>query len=224
MICERCGRDMQDNTTICPFCGTLTDEVRKNIQPSTSYGKYTQGTFGEPSPYERGYMPQAHAVPPAPPPPRQGYQPPPQQNYSYGTPPSPPPQPQYQQGQVYTPPITITVVNNTNKDGALIAEILFSLFGIFGVGWLIGGETTTGVILLVCSFLVYWPIIFGGTLFTFGFGLICLGPLAVAAIIVNAILLSQKLNRKAQQPYVVVQQPPPMSPMPPMHMPPPRPQ
>ena len=102
--------------------------------------------------------------------------------------------------------INVTIVNPPadKKDGALIAEILLSLFGIFGVGWLIGGETTIGIILLVCSFFIYWPIMILGTLFTFGLGLICLGPLAIGSIILNALLLNNRLKRKAAQ-YVTVQ-------------------
>jgi hypothetical protein len=89
----------------------------------------------------------------------------------------------------------------TNKNsGALIAEILLSLFvGTYGVGWLMAGETTTGIILLICSFVVYWPFMILGTIFTLGIGLICLGPMAIGAITVNAILLNNLLNRKAAQ-------------------------
>jgi len=101
------------------------------------------------------------------------------------------------------------------NSGALIAEILLSVFvGIYGVGWLMAGETTTGIILLICSFVVYWPIMILGTIFTFGIGLLCLGPLAIGAIIVNAILLNNLLNRKAAQ-VVMVQ----ANPMPPRYSP-----
>jgi hypothetical protein len=102
--------------------------------------------------------------------------------------------------------INVTIVNSPpgKKDGALAAEIILSLFGVFGVGWLIGGETAIGIVLLVCSFVLYWPIMILGTLFTFGFGLICLGPLAIGSIILNALLLNNRLNRKATQ-YVMVQ-------------------
>ena len=93
------------------------------------------------------------------------------------------------------------------NDGALVAEMILSLFGIFGVGWLIAGETMVGVVLLVASFLLYWPIMLLGTIFTFGIGLICLGPLAISAIIVNAILLNTTLNRKARR--VLSPMPPP---------------
>jgi hypothetical protein len=106
---------------------------------------------------------------------------------------------------VYQPgPVNVFVSNAppaTNKNsGALVAEILLSLFvGIYGVGWLMAGETTTGIILLICSFFVYWPFMILGTIFTLGIGLICLVPMAIGAIIVNAVLLNNLLNRKAAQ-------------------------
>ena len=68
------------------------------------------------------------------------------------------------------------------------------------------GETTTGSPVLVGSLVLYWPIFIVGTIVTLGFGLLCLGPLAIAAIIVNAVLLNQTLNRKASHVTVV---PPP---------------
>lgn len=118
---------------------------------------------------------------------------------------------------MYPPAVNVVVNNNapvmpvvTNaNNGPLIAEVLLSFFlGIYGVGWLMAGETTTGVVLLVCSFLVYYPIVIVGTIITFGLGLLCIGPLAIAAIIVNAILLNNTLKRKTGQ-VVMVQTPAP---------------
>ncbi len=183
MNCERCGARLPDHAAICPTCGTITSTT----PPSTNYGQYSSGGYNGPqqqqAAYGQGYGPQP------------GYMPPPQQNFGYTPQPNPVP--------IYQPaPVNVIVTNNppsTNKDsGPLIAEILLSLLvGIYGVGWLIAGETTTGVILLVCSFFVYWPIIILGTIFTLGLGLFCLVPLAIGAIIVNAILLNNVLNRKA---------------------------
>ena len=196
MICTRCGNEMPNNATVCAVCGTVTE--RPKAPPSTTYGgPYPHSSFGQPSAYERGYTDQSQAAPP--PPPQARYMPPPQQPFSYVPP--------YTNASMYQPgAINVTIVNPPadKKDGALIAEILLSLFGIFGVGWLIGGETTIGIILLVCSFFIYWPIMILGTLFTFGLGLICLGPLAIGSIILNALLLNNRLKRKAAQ-YVTVQ-------------------
>ena len=115
--------------------------------------------------------------------------------------------------------MTMMPVQQPNKDGALAAEIILSLFGLFGVGWLIAGETTVGIVLLVCSALIYWPIFVGGTIVSDGIGLICLGPMAIAAIIINAVLLNRRCSRKMAQ-YIVMQQSQrPQSPQPPMQHP-----
>ncbi len=186
MICVRCGNEMPHKATICAMCGTVVERPKSSA--STSYGG--------PSFSERGYAAQPQA---APPPPQAGYMPPPQQPFGYA--------PSYTNAAMYPPgAINVTIVNSPpgKKDGALVAEIILSLFGVFGVGWLIGGETTIGIVLLVCSFVLYWPIMILGTLFTFGLGLICLGPLAIGSIILNALLLNNRLNRKATE-YVMVQ-------------------
>ncbi|GAC1407790.1 MAG: hypothetical protein NVS4B12_23600 [Ktedonobacteraceae bacterium] len=150
-------------------------------------------SFGGPPRYQRGYGP-------APRPAQQrGYGPVPQQMPGY-TPTSY--TPLYPQGHV-------TVVQNTGSDAAVIAEIVLSLFGVFGVGWILGGKTTVGVILLLCSIFIYWPVMILGTLFTFGLGLICLGPLAIGAIILNALLCASILKRRAERLIVVQTTPPP---------------
>src|SRR5436305_830708 len=195
MICARCGNETPNNATFCAICGAVIE--RPKSAPSTSYGDlYPQSSFSDPSFYERGYTAESQVVPPAP---QAGYMPPPQQPFGYAPP--------YTNTAMYSPgTINVTIVNPPpdKKDGALAAEIILSLFGVFGVGWLIGGETTIGVILLICSFVIYCPLMILGTLFTLGLGLICLGPLAIGSIILNALLLNNKLNRKAAQ-YVMVQ-------------------
>src|SRR6266704_3057490 len=82
-------------------------------------------------------------------PPQQAFMPP-QQNYGYA--------PQY--GSI-PPQQNVTVVNNANKNPTpVLIEVLLSLFlGIYGVGWLMAGETTTGIVLLICSFVIYWPFV-----------------------------------------------------------------
>ena len=101
----------------------------------------------------------------------------------------------YQQG------VNVTVVNNasTKNNTLLTIEVMLSLFGIYGIGWLMAGETTIGVILLICSFVIYWPLLILIAVFTLGLGLACDFPLGIAAIIINAILLNNTLNRKAAQ-------------------------
>jgi hypothetical protein len=84
----------------------------------------------------------------------------------------------------------------SSYDKALAVEFILSLFGIFGIGWLLAGKTVIGLLLLACSILIYWPMMILGTLFTLGFGLMCLGPLAVSCVICNALLLNLCLKHK----------------------------
>ncbi|HLJ36166.1 MAG TPA: hypothetical protein VKU38_21085, partial [Ktedonobacteraceae bacterium] len=116
-------------------------------------------------------------------------------------------QPNY--GQPYQQSgVNVTVVNNTSthSNTPVVVEVLLNIFlGIYGVGWLMAGETTAGVIMLICSFVVYWPLTIAIGIFTLLIGYACWGPLIIAAWIVNAILLSNALKRKASQ-VVMVQQ------------------
>jgi TM2 domain-containing membrane protein YozV len=82
----------------------------------------------------------------------------------------------------------------------LNTEIILSLIGIFGIGWLMAGETGAGVFLLIGSILIYWPMMFLGTFLTDGLALFCLAPLAIGAIILNAVLLNSKLKRSIMAP------------------------
>ncbi len=211
MLCERCGRDISDSAIICPSCGANTS--RSSMPPPTSYGDYSGGyTPPQPQPgagynqgqgYNQGYQ-QGYAGPGNYMPPQQAAPQPRQVNYGYAN-----PAPNYSTVNV--------VINNgggSNKNSAaLVVEVIASLFGIYGIGWLMAGETTTGVLLLIGSFVLYWPIFIVGSIITLGLGLFCLGPLGIAAIIINAILLNNMLNRKAAQVTIV----PPMQQMPPQY-------
>lgn len=119
-----------------------------------------------------------------------------QQNYVYGQPQYPPP---YQQMT------NVTVVNNAQTSNtSVIVEVLLNFFlGIYGVGWLMAGETTTGIVLLICSLVVYWPVLIGLAVFTFGIGFFCDIPLVIGAIILNAVLLNGALKRRYSQITVV---------------------
>ena len=214
MLCERCGRDISDSAIICPSCGANTS--RSEMPPPTSYGNYAGGYtppqpqpgagYGQGAGYNQGYQqgyPGANYVPP-----QQAQQP----NYGYAP-------PSYA-NQVPNYSNTVNVVINNGGSGtnkkteALVVEIIASFFGIYGIGWLMAGETTTGVLLLIGSFVLYWPIFIVGSILTVGLGLVCLGPLAIAAIIVNAILLNNALNRKAAAQVAFV---PPAQQMPPQY-------
>lgn len=190
--CERCGNKIAEHATICSVCGTVRSQPQASRQPVTNYGQYPQSNFGEsPSsmqgqapPYTIYTQPQTYQelsreifV---------GYNP----HYAYRA-----QQPSPRNGYVLPPTNASMPANKT--DSALIAEILLSLFGIFGIGWLMAGETAIGVILMLGSILFYWPVILLGAAITEGFGLICLGPLAIGAIILNIVFLSSVLRHKA---------------------------
>lgn len=222
MICERCGNELAASTQVCPACGTRVETARARAKlptSSTVYGHDGQKSFGEPLSYERGYSAQSYPRPSQPQP----------QPLHTPVPHPPAPPPGYSVPYQVVPPyltnvqinVTMMPAQQSSKDGALAAEIILSLVGLFGVGWLIAGETTVGIILLVCSVFIYWPIFVGGTIVSDGIGLICLGPMAIAAIIINAILLNRRCSRKMAQ-YVVMQQPtqqPPYQPPPIQHYP-----
>ena len=180
MVCERCGNEITQNTSICPVCGTVQARASRASRPNTAYGAYT-----EPSWYEQEFAPQSPLYGP-----RSGanvsqqsHSIPPQRNFGYA--------------HSMPAPFAQEITFSNKNDSALIAEIILSLFGLFGVGWLMAGETAIGVILLLGSVLIYWPFVILGTIFTLGLGLICLGPLAIAVIIFNTLLLNRALNRKA---------------------------
>ena len=204
MFCDRCGKEIATTATQCPFCGMPTEQEMHYMHPSAY--QVQQGppqddfsTFGGPPVYQAGYR----AVPPI------QHVPFPQQAPGYAP---------ASYSSVY-PQSNITVVQTTGNEAPLVAEIILSLFGIFGVGWILGGETTIGVILLLCSVFIYWPVMILGTVFTFGIGLVCLGPLAISAIIINALLCNRVLKRRAAR-LIIMQSTPPSAPkQPPMQRP-----
>lgn len=230
ITCERCGKQVPDTAAICPACGTISSIARSSptafgqSQPSSISYEYSQG-YGQQS----VYSPQPGS------PSQPGY--PPQPDYpsqpAYPSPSGYPPQPGYsaQSGyppqQTYnTPPMIyspvavnvnvmapIPVVSGKTNSGAVVVEVLLNIFlGIYGVGWLMAGETTTGVILLIASLVIYWPTVLVGSIFTLGLGLFCLIPLAIGGVILNAILLNNMLKRKAT--YILVQTQTPAQPFP----------
>ena len=182
MICERCGHEIIGNSSsvLCPVCGTV---IRKHAraQSSGSYVQSSQNYAGE-----------------------QSVSPPGDSSTSQTT--SQPHAHFNSMGSEYvarsfhaTDAINapaMTGFSSASYDKALMIEFILSLLGIFGIGWLLAGEMVIGILLLACSILIYWPMMILGTLFTLGFGLMCLGPLAVSCVICNTLLLNFCLRRK----------------------------
>ncbi|HET8912859.1 MAG TPA: hypothetical protein VFN23_15405 [Ktedonobacteraceae bacterium] len=203
MICERCHNQVSDNTTQCPFCGTSL--TPRSSYPTTQYDYQSQ----QPSNYQSGNYQQPNYQQQAAYPQQPNYQ----QQAAY------PQQPNYQQQSPYQQPIyqgiNVTVVNNpgVQTDSApVVVEVLLSIFGIYGVGWLMAGETTTGILLLIGSFIIYWPAIIFTLAITFFIGSVCVIPLGIAAIIINAVLLNNKMKQKAAMIAVAAAQMPPIGP------------
>ncbi len=205
MLCERCGKELPVDALTCPNCGTATRAAQSvpSGYPSqqSGYMPPPQSGYVPPPQPGPGYMPPPQPGPGYTPPPQQsGYMPPPQPGYGGYAPQQPgnaygqQPQPGYGYGQG----VNVTVVNtaNTTNNTPLILEVILSLFGIYGVGWLMAGETTVGIILLIGS-LFYWAVDF--VLAITVVGLCLLVPLVIATIVTNAILLSKTLKRKASQ-------------------------
>ena len=143
--------------------------------PQPSQPLYPLGTAGHSA---GGYMPPPGYMPPAP-------ILPPSPNYgNYGSYPQPGPPP----GMLMVP---TTQPDQSTRTAAIIVEVILDLFGIYGVGWLIAGETTTGILLLVGSF-IWWAVASIGVLFTAGIGLICVLPLNIVFLLLSVILLSQR--------------------------------
>jgi hypothetical protein len=80
-----------------------------------------------------------------------------------------------------------------SSTGPVIAEVILGLFGIFGVGWLIGGKTTVGAVLLGLSVL-WWIVSIVAVVLTFGVGALCIYPIDIAFIAGSAVALHNSLK------------------------------
>ena len=79
--------------------------------------------------------------------------------------------------------------------GPLVFEVLGGLFGLYGVGWIVGGYAVTGALLLVGSFLLtlLWIAV---TLATVGVGLFCIIPIDLVILATSALTLNARLKRR----------------------------
>jgi hypothetical protein len=76
----------------------------------------------------------------------------------------------------------------------VIVEAILAFFGIYGVGWLMAGETAIGVVLLVAGFV--WDAIFVAAAFTV-IGLCCVVPLQLIFVALTAFQLNTRLRMRA---------------------------
>ena len=173
-ICERCGSEIPDTVSICPSCGTTIQKIES--VPQTQQSETTQET---PDPFASAFS----------------------RVYVEQT--------QFSAGQLYRPrpraipdPVlpqpTVTRYGNTLP---LVIEVAVSLLlGIYGIGWLMIGEVVTGVILVICSLLLYWPFVVISAIFaviTLGLSVFCCGPFIIGALVFNAYMLHKTIARKS---------------------------
>ena len=198
-VCTRCGKEIPEHRTNCPSCGSSLFETQASSETSTNsilpapkktnafpfdflYKEYTPEL--EPL-YERNYAARptrlidasAHEVAP-------------------------------QEGGKASRAKTIDSSHpqetfarrffHANPRSLLFIEVVLSLFvGIFGVGWLLLGKKHTGTLLLVSSILFYVPLLiisYGLAYFSFGLSVLCTGPLAIGAVLLNAFMLHKSIQ------------------------------
>lgn len=142
----------------------------------------------------QGYYPQSGPLPQQP-----GYYPPSgplqQQGYYPQSGPLPQQYPGYYQPPqpiVMVPPV---VVQSDNGTLAIILEVIAGLFGLYGIGWLVGGFNDTGVKILVGG-LIWWIAAIFISVFTLGIGLLCIWPVDLIIMIVSVINLSNRLKQR----------------------------
>ena len=106
----------------------------------------------------------------------------------------PPSYPAQQPNPYYAPMAPMAPPQNQNATLAIVLEIVGGLFGLFGIGWLVSGNTQTGIYLLVGG-LVWGAIWVFIAIFTLGIGLLCIGPINLAIMITSTIMLNNRLKQ-----------------------------
>jgi hypothetical protein len=116
------------------------------------------------------------------------------------------PPPPSEEPPAYTPPPPVYVAPSQPVAGhvapqarpqnttPVIVEAILAFFGIYGVGWLISGETSIGVALLIAGFV--WDAIFVAAAFTV-IGLCCVVPLQLIFVALSAFQLNNRLRMRA---------------------------
>ena len=186
ITCERCGNVMPNSSLLCLVCGTLSVFSKPDIHTPT---RNEPGSVPFPIPGDRQEEYEQRIYNPQP-----GYAPfADEKLYNPSSAPHP----------TLTSHIATTPINPDTpsiKKGALFVEVALNLcLGLFGIGWLVAGETITGLVLLACSIILYWPILLIGFflnfLFSIGPGLYGLILLAISVMSLNVILLRKTIMR-----------------------------
>ncbi len=79
----------------------------------------------------------------------------------------------------------------------VIVEVIGGLFGFYGIGWLVGGYTFTGILLVLGSLVLagLWAVV---TVATVGVGLFCVIPANLAILLTSTLTLNARLKRKLE--------------------------
>ena len=202
-VCIRCGKEIPEHRTNCPSCGTSLFETQASSEASTGtdsllptqkkkstfpfdflYKEYTPDL--EPI-YERNYAARPTSLIDTP-----------AQKVLPGE----------REKAIKAKPIDSSYPAETftrrffhaNPKALLFIEVALSLLiGIFGVGWLLLGKKRTGTLLLAISILFYLPLLiisYGLAYFSFGLSILCTGPFAIGAVLLNAFMLHKNIQRK----------------------------
>ncbi len=75
----------------------------------------------------------------------------------------------------------------------VFVELVLNLIGIFGIGWLMAGHRVAGILLLIFS-LVWITAAAIVTVATFGFALLCLGPMNLVLLLLSTLILLSRVR------------------------------
>lgn len=99
----------------------------------------------------------------------------------------------------YMQPMVVAAPQKDNSTVALVLEAVCGLFGLYGIGWLIGGYTTAGILLLAGGLLFgifLWIAAAVGAVFTAGLTLACPAILNIAVLLTSTLILNSKLKQR----------------------------
>ncbi len=176
ITCPACGGQNPEGSATCQNCGSSL------LPGGPTQTPYTASSMPEPpqaAPPPSAFDPFGVNNPPAPSP-----------YASYENPPQPPAPSPYPTGytQAYGSPAL------KDRTLALVLEILPALFGVFGIGRLYSGDTTTGVIWLIGG-LVWAGIQVLIAVFTAGIGCFCTIPINLVAVGLAGYLLNNFIKQ-----------------------------
>lgn len=204
IVCTHCGKEIAEQRTRCPSCGTSLPGAQANPGTEAVSGPIPPvGKRGQPSPFDslyEEYIPQLAPI----------------YDRNYAARPAKRVEttsPGIAAGEHEEAVEATTVDTSTgvsaplrftervfpiNTKRSLVLEILLSLVaGIFGVGWLLIGKKRIGTVLIVSSLLFYAPLLiisYALAYFSYGLSILVTGPFAVGAVALNAFILHKTIQ------------------------------